>query len=86
MRTAAIILLSAIGLGACTKLPKPRSEAEALFQSRCANCHRLPDPTDYSSAKWPRMLDKMRNNAGLSEHEYSVILDWLRANSASGHP
>ena len=53
-----------------------------LYNQKCGRCHALHSPTDFSAAEWPGIVREMKQEAGLSESEVSMITAYLT--SAAG--
>jgi mono/diheme cytochrome c family protein len=48
-----------------------------IFVTKCASCHGLPDPLDYSDAEWPRWMQKMTRKAKLTEGQPATALSYV---------
>lgn len=80
MRPILIFLcLGAIGLFGCRTEDRSEehSPGEDLVRSRCATCHRRPDPQDKTAPEWSDWMDEHREKAGLTDAELEQILDHL---------
>jgi hypothetical protein len=52
----------------------------ALYKSKCASCHRLYAPSEYTISKWEKTLIKMYPRAKVtSEEQKKLIRDYLVA-------
>ena len=52
----------------------------SLYASKCASCHRLLPPQDYTAEQWRHYVDKYGEK--LSSEQKQVILDYLRPRAA----
>lgn len=56
----------------------------ALYKNKCAGCHRLHSPSEYTISKWKRILKEMYPKAKVtSEEEKKLISDYLFSLSAA---
>lgn len=54
-------------------------DAQAMHANRCAQCHRLYDPKDYSEEEWSGWLKKMKRQARLSLKETRQLSEYTHA-------
>ncbi len=52
-----------------------------LFYQKCTLCHVAREPKTYSFKEWKGITKQMFVNAGATEKERSLILDFLRKNA-----
>lgn len=52
-----------------------------LYVGKCAGCHHLHRPDEYSADRWRTLVDEMRKEAKVSEEEGALILKYLSAAS-----
>jgi mono/diheme cytochrome c family protein len=52
-----------------------------LYVGKCAGCHHLHRPDEYSADRWRTLVDEMRKEAKVSEAEGALILKYLSAAS-----
>ena len=45
-----------------TKIPEVLQPSGEPFRLACNQCHTLPDPTRYTAAQWPAVVERMRKN------------------------
>ena len=45
-----------------------------LYRHKCAACHKLREPSDYSGDKWQFWMEKMRQKAHLDDAQYADLL------------
>lgn len=45
-----------------------------LYASKCAKCHSLRNPGNYSNSEWKYNVERMAQRAGLSPQEVQVII------------
>jgi mono/diheme cytochrome c family protein len=48
-----------------------------LFVGHCGGCHLPPDPGDHSADAWPGHVSEMRERAGLSFEEQSLVVRYV---------
>src|SRR5215471_16201950 len=48
-----------------------------LYEVKCAKCHRLREPTDYSSDEWRLWFGKMSRKAKLNPAQESLLSRYL---------
>ena len=44
------------------KIPEVLQPSGESFRIACRQCHVLPDPTRYTAAQWPAVVERMRRN------------------------
>lgn len=54
------------------------SEGEKLFRSKCAACHRLPDPNRYAAEKWPAIIRSHSDRLKLNDEQITLLLSHLQ--------
>jgi cytochrome c5 len=56
------------------------NEGYTLYKSKCAGCHRLHAPSEYTISKWEKSLEEMYPKAKVSsEEEKKLIRDYVVA-------
>jgi hypothetical protein len=61
-------------------IPLPEQDAKAarkLYTSKCARCHKLYDPANYSDSEWRTWMDKMNRKAKLKPDQVELLLRYL---------
>lgn len=53
------------------------AEGKNLFESKCANCHDLPNPKSYSAEKWQPIMISMQEKAAISDAERTMIYKYV---------
>ncbi|HEX4474911.1 MAG TPA: cytochrome c [Polyangiaceae bacterium] len=53
----------------------------ALYTSKCAGCHRLPDPNAKTPEQWPTVVDEMADRAKLTAADRDLMLRYLSSAS-----
>ena len=72
-----IFLLSFSGMGLANE------EGKQLFETRCATCHQLPEPTMLKLKQWRLVLKTMQKRMQqnglppLTEEEFALVLNYL---------
>ncbi len=56
----------------------------ALFDRKCSECHKLPDPKSRDAAGWQQILPKMGKLAGLGAEDQDRVLRYLIAAREGG--
>lgn len=64
-----------------TPAADPIAIGQSIYQSKCADCHKLPRPGDYDQADWAHIIVKMSHKAHLSEEETTQVLAYVNANA-----
>lgn len=70
---------------ACATAPSGAGHVDRgreLYQSRCASCHRLYEPSGRTRVQWSAVLDRMAPRAHLSGGEREAIRRYLAANAS----
>lgn len=78
----AALLMAASGAWAKTSDEWTRArwqKASDLHDQRCAQCHRLYEPQDYSEVEWTAWMRKMRRQADLTADEYKLLKSYTHA-------
>lgn len=63
-----------------TAVPQPNSgilDGKAIYEERCAKCHQLYKPTDFSNEQWKVVLVSMQENANLNDMEINAVYEYL---------
>jgi len=56
------------------------NQGYALYKSKCASCHQLHEPSEYTISKWEKSLAEMYPKAKVSsEEEKKLIRDYVFA-------
>lgn len=50
-----------------------------LWGENCSRCHNSPPPTVYSDDKWETVSMHMKIRANISDHEITLIKDFLQS-------
>ena len=58
------------------------SAGKTVFMARCGRCHVLPEPSQYSAARWEGILSSMMPKARLDPEQKIHIAAWVKANAA----
>lgn len=53
------------------------SEGRNLYVSKCTACHKAYGPELHTADDWQKILDDMGRKAKLSNHEKTIILNYL---------
>jgi mono/diheme cytochrome c family protein len=49
---------------------------KALYLAKCAKCHELYKPSDYSDADWQKWMFKMKRKSKLNAADYQLVFDY----------
>jgi mono/diheme cytochrome c family protein len=83
MRALLAGLLAASAL-ACAGAPAAQAgppQADRLYRSKCAGCHRPYPPQSLDRARWAEVVSRMAPRAKLSDGERATLLEYLQANA-----
>ena len=58
------------------------SAGKTIFLSRCARCHDLPVPDQYTASRWEGILSSMMSKARLDREQQIHITAYLKAHAA----
>ncbi|WP_395044011.1 hypothetical protein [Flavobacterium sp.] len=53
------------------------AEGKSLFESKCANCHDLPNPKDHTVENWHPIMLSMQIKAEISDQERIKIYNYV---------
>ena len=56
------------------------AEGKIMYENKCANCHKLFAPTDFSKEEWPSILLRMQVKAKISDEDMAKINNYVYAN------
>ena len=48
-----------------------------LYSTSCIRCHKLNEPSKYTSQQWPVIVDKMQKKAKITDEQKAIILKYL---------
>jgi len=54
---------------------------QSIYNAKCGECHKLPQPAQYNQADWAHIMIKMSRKAHLSESETSQVLAFINNNA-----
>ena len=54
---------------------------QSIYNAKCGECHKLPQPAQYNQADWAHIMVKMSRKAHLSEEETAQVLAFLNSNA-----
>jgi cytochrome c5 len=61
--------------------PDPIALGQAVYQTKCYQCHALPNTSDYTKAQWSDIMIKMSRKANLSDAETSQVLAFVNTSA-----
>lgn len=64
-----------------TYTPEQVHAGMALYQTSCAQCHKLHDPTEFTTGKWNRVLNSMIPRTHLNEGDALSVRAYVLANA-----
>jgi hypothetical protein len=83
MRWSALIAIAALAgwlpAGAADASPVRDKEARALYDIKCAKCHKFYHPADYTQADWDTWMRKMSRKSRLKPAQDKLLTEWLQA-------
>jgi hypothetical protein len=56
--------------------------ARKIYVGKCAKCHKLYDPKQYSPEKWNEWMEKMNRKARLKPEQIELLARYLAAGRA----
>lgn len=59
--------------------PMNLAQNKELYANKCASCHKLFTPDNYSKTEWTKWVDKMAPKAKLTDAEKEMILALSKA-------
>jgi Dihaem cytochrome c/Phosphate-selective porin O and P len=81
MRGLNIILLTLFGLGSILQGADATPETQQFYETKCGRCHRAIEPEEYTEKEWPHWVKSMRDKAGLTSEEVSLLTEYLTTES-----
>jgi Dihaem cytochrome c len=61
-------------------------EAHDLFATRCATCHALHQPTEFTANQWPHILQTMTKRAVLTADQTALVTQYLQTHARPTGP
>lgn len=58
-------------------LTQNQMEGKVLFETNCAKCHKLYEPSTFKAEKWASILKWMQPKAKISDQEREKIYDYV---------
>lgn len=74
------------GIAGCAGAPLRPGDAAAgrtLFQDRCAACHALPEPCEFTPVEWRGLIRQMGPQAGLDRQLQQDVLTYVLEEAGS---
>jgi hypothetical protein len=56
------------------KKSKTKIDTQKILTTKCAKCHKAPDPEKYDKMKWKKMVKAMSARAKLTKREKAALL------------
>lgn len=56
------------------------AQGKLLYDSKCAKCHDLPNPSKYSKEKWQPIMLRMQKAAKISDAERDLVYNYVTRN------
>lgn len=53
------------------------AQGKIMFENKCASCHRLYDPKEFSKEDWQPILIRMQKKAKLEDHDMAKINNYI---------
>src|SRR5262249_24754582 len=68
-----VLATSSLVAGTIPLAEQDAKAARKLYSSKCARCHKLYDPTNYSDSDWRTWMDKMNRKAKLKPDQVELL-------------
>jgi Dihaem cytochrome c len=72
-----ILATSQLVAGTTPLAEQDAKAARKLYTSKCARCHKLYDPANYSDTEWRTWMDKMNRKAKLKPDQVELLSRYL---------
>ena len=59
--------------------PGEKVEAKAIYETKCASCHRLYDPNNYAEDEWSLWVGRMMRKARLDPYRTKLLGRYLKS-------
>ena len=85
-----ILLTLGIALSACAasgkrnSLPDNQQPGRKLYYAKCAKCHKLYPPANYSDEDWKMWMGKMKKKAKLNDEQEAQLSLYINENLRNG--
>ena len=56
------------------------AQGKTLFETKCAQCHLLPDTNAYTKVEWMPILNSMQIQANITIQEKDLVYDYVTMN------
>ncbi|WP_374442185.1 cytochrome c [Epilithonimonas sp.] len=56
-------------------------QGQVLYAQRCARCHDLPAPSEFTASDWKPIMERMAPKAKLTAEETNWVLAYVNANA-----
>ena len=60
--------------------PQNLASGKSLYEGKCANCHKLFNPTDFSKEDWAPILARMQKKARIDDTDMALINAYILSN------
>jgi mono/diheme cytochrome c family protein len=79
--TFALCLLSFAFSAAATDRLSFRGESDGgkIYVQKCAKCHELHPPSEYSQPEWDKWMSKMRRKSKLKPNDFQAVQEYTQA-------
>lgn len=58
------------------------AQGKSLYEERCANCHKLFSPSDFSQAEWAPILMRMQPKARYDNAQMALVAEYVNSIAA----
>lgn len=62
---------------AVTSTAEQIAQGKTIFENSCGRCHKLPDPTKYTSVEWVGIMNSMAPKAKLNDEQHQWVYDYV---------
>lgn len=63
--------------GPATSTADQIAQGKTIFENSCGRCHKLPDPTAFTSVQWVGIMNSMAPKAKLNDEQHQWVYDYV---------
>lgn len=52
-------------------------QGKTIFENSCGKCHKLPEPTAFTSVQWVGIMNSMAPKAKLNDEQHQWVYDYV---------
>lgn len=53
------------------------AQGKTIFENSCGRCHKLPEPTAFTSVQWVGIMNSMAPKAKLNDEQHQWVYDYV---------